>query len=232
VSESGYRRINAAIPPAWRERDEERPGLHKSAADAMGLDTTVSPIPIASDRLVAHAWGMTSEGPCFVYAERGDGQPRVYAVRFLRIGLEDMGIDPRRSLEEQIVRDALDNAAAVFAHALSSYAEEHEGRLPTHVGGPGLEAALQPYLHDPHALRALYEPDKVSARLLKPGALLSELGGPPGHKQPEPVAEIQEGDVTFLVVAERSPAFGPHEEESGRPSIVVSLRAMCSEDSG
>ncbi|MBN1460275.1 MAG: hypothetical protein JXA57_12125 [Armatimonadetes bacterium] len=226
VRTGAYDRIIAACPPAWTEPDPERPGLHKTMMDGMALDTRLSPITVGSDPLAFHTWAETADGPCFIWSESTGEGTKLRILRFVTLTAERLGIDPRADLQTQMVEQAIEDAAGTLAHALRSYALDHDGRLPNQVGGLGLEEALKPYVYDPHAFRSLFAPEDVCARVLRPGANLLDLVASTGPARRVTVARIAEGTLAYEVVAlpGRPSALSEALDESH--GLPVELRAV------
>jgi hypothetical protein len=139
--------------------------------------------------------------------------------------VEDLGIDPRANLQEQMVAQAVEEAAGTLAYALHRYALDHDGKLPTQVGGTALEEALKPYLYDPHAFRSLFAPEEVSARVLMPGANLHDLH--PADEEAFPrVARLSEGSLVYDIVAVPRSLTASSETLDESRSLPVTLRAV------
>ncbi len=225
-STAAYDRLIAACPPAFTQSDPERPGLQKSMADGMAFDTRLSPVTLGSDPLGFRAWAETADGPCFLWRESAEAGDTLHILRFVTLTMEDLGLDPRGNLQEQMVAEAVEDAAGTLAHALRRYALDHDGRLPTQVGGLALEGALKPYLYDPHALRGLFAPEEVAARVLRPGANLRDLVASGGPAASVKVARLSEGTLAYEIIAVPGmpSALGELLDESHM--LAVELRAI------
>jgi len=220
VRTNAYDRIIAACPPGLTEPDPDSPDLQKCMVDDIALDTRLSPVSLGSGTIRFHAWAETADGPCFIWSENTEERTRLRIIRFVTCTMEDMGIDPRGNLQEQILEEAVEGAAETLATALRKYTLDHDGRLPTQVGGLALEGALKPYLYDPHALRSLFAPEKVAARVLTPGANLREVGAS------EKVARISEDALVWEIVAVPSSPPSLEETLDESRSLPVDLRAV------
>ncbi len=88
------------------------------------------------------------------------------------------------------------------ARALIAYAKEHNGTLPPHESGSGLERDLAPYLdyvgrlHDPN------KPGRVAVRLLEPGITVGDLHVRRGRSADSRVelAQLEAGGMRVTII--------------------------------
>lgn len=227
VDEGDYARLISAHPAELLVHDESRPGPYKSAREHISLDTISSPLkPVLSahPRLV---WLTTEDGPCLVYLEAGEQGETLRALRFRRMSLVDLGLDPRGDLRAQIIRQEFNERMVALDNALTAYVRAHDGNLPSHSEGKELQEELRPYLRDPGGL---FGGEKTRLRLLIYGVNVKELLPKLQDGGRIRVAELHSDGQECVVYAVLSGPPSLEESLGALPTLPVNFQAVLASE--
>jgi len=213
VSGAGYEAfVSCDVPTSEDDPDS----LRKS----FGLETRVSPLQVSLGEHPMSAWGSTDGGPFLAYLDHEPQYQVLKALRFETMSLADFGLKLDVDLRTQMAEQSLMAQLLALQYALPRYADEHDGTLPAHRSGPGLEADLKPYLSQPGRLRRISSPDEVAVELLRPGEDLSKVRDQAQKSPGTPIklARVVEngiGTCTLVIVSTAPPG--------GRPELLYDV---------
>jgi len=230
TDESEYERFLSAYPPQYLIRNESRPGPYKSVREEICLDTFASPVKPDLSEPLRFTWTRPADGPCLIYVETTDQGEAIQALRFLKLSLLDLGLDPHGDVRAQLVRQIFEQRMCALDNALSAYVRAHDGNLPSHPEGKGLQEELKPYLADPGELFGDPIWGEAHVHVLPTGLNVKVLLRQLEVERRVKVAELKSDGLECAVYAVPSGGMSLEESLGLIPPLPVNFQAVIEEE--